>query len=520
VTRTFHASTSGKRDPITLSVFRECTILALAVMGCAAWFLYAEHRVTGGEWGFSLDDSWIYATFARNIATGHGYSFNPGEHIAGATGPLYAFILALLYALFRDVVMPAKVLGIACLGASSILMYFAVRSLDTRKRLKPLVAGLLVGISPSLVWSAVSGMEIPVFILVACLGIYYYTKGRWALAAFWWSLGVWIRPDGLLLALAGIFLRPKPTVRGVMVSFAAAAPALLAFFAFNFIVGGKVFPNSVLVKTHPWQNAGPGVWEMVREWAPLWGLAMRPTDFSTHSLVLLPAMIAGALHRGRRLPAIGAFALGLPLAFALAGTSSGSHGRYLMPAIPFGVLLAVEGMDYLSRRFSRRWRKAVLPVLAGLSLAWQIGALERMGKLHGWNVENINHMQRLLAGTIRANASPGDTIAVNDVGAMGYFSGCYVVDLVGLVSPRRAFPENLRTYHPKYLVIFPSWYRSYIDIRARHTRIYDPDSTYKYLAVAGAGLRFNTICSRDQMFVYARFQPQAEEPAKVQMIWH
>jgi len=303
---------------------------------------------------------------------------------------------------------------------------------------------------------------------------------------------------------------------------AAAAPALLAFFAFNFIVGGRVFPNSVFVKTHVGQNLAPGVWEMVREWAPLWGLGMRSRDFPTHSLVLLPTMIAGALLMSRRFPAIGAFALGLPLALALSGATGGSHGRYLMPAIPFGVLLAVEGMDIVSQRLPRRWRRTGLATLAGLALAWQIGALERMGKLHGWNVENINHMQRFLAGTMRENASPGDTIAVNDVGAMGYFSGCYVVDLVGLVSPRRSLPENLRTYHPKYLVIFPSWYRSYlvVDPGAKHSKIYDPDSTCKYLPVAGAGLRFNTICSRDQMFVFARFPPQAEEPEKVSMIWH
>ena len=105
--------------------------------------------------------------------------------MAGATGPLYAFILAFLYLVVRDVVMPAKVLGIACLAASSILMYLAARSLDPRSRVKPLVAGLLVGISPSLLWGAVSGMEIPVYILVASLGIYSYIKGRWALAAFW-----------------------------------------------------------------------------------------------------------------------------------------------------------------------------------------------------------------------------------------------------------------------------------------------------------------------------------------------
>ena len=65
--------------------------------------IFAEHGIAN-LWGFSLDDSWIYATFAGNLATGHGYSFNPGETIGGATGPLYVFILAGLYKLFREVI--------------------------------------------------------------------------------------------------------------------------------------------------------------------------------------------------------------------------------------------------------------------------------------------------------------------------------------------------------------------------------------------------------------------------------
>src|SRR5437879_5178417 len=83
--------------------------IVVATLVCSAFFLFAEHQVAG-KWGFSLDDSWIYATFARNLATGHGYSFNPGEPISGATAPLYVFILAPLYLIFRDVVMPAKIL--------------------------------------------------------------------------------------------------------------------------------------------------------------------------------------------------------------------------------------------------------------------------------------------------------------------------------------------------------------------------------------------------------------------------
>lgn len=498
-----------------------CAIVVLMVFVCSGWFLYAEYRIAG-DWGFSLDDSWIYATFARNIATGHGYSFNPGERIAGATGPLYALILALLYRVFHNIVWSAKLFGIGCLAASSVLMVLAMSRLQPRSRLPRLVAGLLVGISPSLVWGAVSGMEIPLYLLLVCLGIHSYVKERWTLAAIYWSLGVWVRPDGLLLALMGIFLRPKMTVKNVAVTFLAVAPVLAAFFTFNYVVGGHFMPNSVLTKTHFGQSVPLRAWEMMRQWAAIWGLSTRPSDAAEHSLVLFPAMIVGAVRLGRRLPAVAIFILALPLALAAFGASGGAHGRYIMPVIPFGVLLGVVGLDYLCRRAFRKKFGPALVVLTLVCVAWQVRAVERKGRVHGWNVENINDMQRLLAENVRRNASPGDTIAVNDVGAMGYFSGCYVVDLMGLVSPLRSFPDNLRIYRPKYVVVFPSWFKQFLsaDPQTKVMLFYDPDSTHKYALIAGAGLRFNTISSRDKMLVFARMRREEESPIRVPMTWH
>jgi hypothetical protein len=46
---------------------------------------------------------------ARNLATGKGFAFNPGEPVAESTGPLYTFILAFFYALFHEVVWSAKI---------------------------------------------------------------------------------------------------------------------------------------------------------------------------------------------------------------------------------------------------------------------------------------------------------------------------------------------------------------------------------------------------------------------------
>ena len=103
-------------------------LLVVVTGAAAALYLEAEHRIAG-RWGFSLDDSWIYAQMARNVATGQGFAFNPGEPVAGSTGPLYTLILALFYALFHEVVWSAKLFGLACLAGSAVAIQRAVRAL-------------------------------------------------------------------------------------------------------------------------------------------------------------------------------------------------------------------------------------------------------------------------------------------------------------------------------------------------------------------------------------------------------
>src|SRR6266436_736942 len=170
-------------------------IIGVTAVG-AAWFLFAEQGIAG-KWGFSLDDSWIYATYAKNLALGKGYVFNPGEHVAGATGPLYVFILAVLYLLFHDVVLPAKALGILCLAASGVVVWRTVLRILPKTPIAALVAGVLVAGSPLLLWGSVSGLEITVYLLLTCIGIYFYVEEQWTLAVLFWSLGVCLPPAGL-----------------------------------------------------------------------------------------------------------------------------------------------------------------------------------------------------------------------------------------------------------------------------------------------------------------------------------
>ncbi len=510
-------ATSSHADPAAWHI---AVILGAALVG-ATWFLIAENGIAG-QWGYSLDDSWIYATYARNLATGHGYSFNPGEHIGGATGPLYVFLLAALYSIFRDVVLPAKALGILCLGAASLVTYFTMKRMDPTGAVKRLLAGVLMAISPVLIWGSVAGLELPLYLLAACLGFYFYVRGQGTLAVLAWSIGIWLRPDGLFLVAAGLLLWRGGGLRSAWKPALVALVILGAYFAFNEAVGGRLFPTSVGVKTHIGGDLLGRERRIVGQWLDLWGVPHRAGRFEGDAVFLLPALIVGVVRTWRRWPLLVVYLVTFPVVFALVGQPTGQYGRYIVYVVPIGILLGLEGFETFARRAFPRTRQAAFVAMGVLCVVWQIGSGWILGISHGWNVRNINGMHRYIGETMRKANSPGDTIAVNDVGAMGYFSDCYIVDLVGLVSPPRPFPENLRHYRPKAMIIFPDWFQQYaaIDPQTNQVVFYDADSTYKWSPIIGVGLTRNTIVARNTLYIYERLRRDEEGARDVKMIIH
>jgi hypothetical protein len=482
---------------------------SLAIVGVtaigAAWFLIAEHGIAG-TWGYSLDDSWIYATYAKNLAMGKGYVFNSGEHVAGATGPLYVFILALLYLLFHDVVIPAKILGILSLAGSALVVSRTMRRILPESPMASLIAGMLVALSPPLLWGSLSGLEIPVYLLLTCIGIYFYVTERWTLTVLCWSIGVWLRPDGLLLALLGLTLRPKVTLKNSVAPTAVFGLIVGAYFLFNEAVGGWLLPNSVRIAAHPGGNIFASQWIMVKQCADLWlgSIGGRPVAF--HAVLLLPALVVGGVLALRRRPALVAYFVLFPMSLAVFRALAGQFARYVVPTVPFGIILGVVGFELASRRALGRRYVAGLLFLGIVCLGWQGYVARKVGIAHGWNVQNIEGMQHYIAEATRKATTAGDTVAVNDVGAMGYFSDCFVVDLVGLVSPRLSFPEYLRKYKPKYMIVFPDWFEKFatIDWATNQVVFYDADSVYKYSPFLGVRLKKNTISSRNTMYLYER----------------
>jgi len=132
-------------------------------------------------------------------------------------------------------------------------------------------------------------------------------------------------------------------------------------------------------------------------------------------------------------------------------------------------------------------------------LALAVVAMFPAATRYGWAVQNINAMQVHLGRWVDEHLPKRGTIAVNDIGAIAYFSRREVIDLMGLVSPdiipyRREGEAGVIRYLvercPGHVIVFPAWFPQ---MTARRDLI---EPIYR------VRLEHNTVSGADEMVVY------------------
>jgi hypothetical protein len=468
----------------------------LACLGYLAGEVYARSRL-----GFPLDDSFIHLQFARNLAAGHGLSYNPGQIVTGSTAPLWTALLALLFYLPGNVFFWVKVLGAALYLAGVDATRRLASELGLSPGLATLAAALTLATGP-LVWSALSGMEIPLFVLLSLWGTILHLReradpGRPPLALPVFALAILARPEGVLLLLVAAIDRllvcrrdaagrlgvERPRLRLVALGLALAAVAVAGSFLFYRLAGGSFLPTTFAVK-------GSGVQRYLPDLQYLYvvlGILFRPQPYMVllagGGVARLVANLGTPRDRGL-LPAL--WTLGLPLGYSLMsplgkGLIAGNFGRYYFPLFPFVVLLGVLGLEGAARSLGPllRRRESSVPwgLLLSILLLWPTvsGLVEGAGR-YVQNVANVDDGDVRAALWLRPRLPADAVLAVNDIGALKYLLPNRVIDLVGISSPelRREVADDLargraRSWEaamlaalarrqPDYLVIFPTWF--------------------------------------------------------------
>lgn len=477
-------------------------LIPVAVAACLV-YVAAELFVVGGL-GFPLDDSWIHLQFARNLADGRGLSYNPGEMVTGSTAPLWTALLALLIPLPGSVIAWTKLLGIVFHAAAIAATWRLARELGLGRGLAGLGAFLTTTTS-WMVWSAVSGMEIPLFVFLSLWGIILHLRERERPERAPLSMAVLAvaslaRPEGLLLLVLafvdrlllfdrdardgnGPLVWRRPALRPLLVGAALAVLGLVGPLLFYRWAGGSFLPTTFGAK-------GGGMRRIVPDLSYVYtvlGVYFRSQPFLSllagGGVVALLARLGTRRDRGL-LPAL--WLVALPLAYSLMAPGAtrlmGNFGRYYFPMLPVLIVLGLLALEPAARALGPRQRTGeergprvpLGALLAAAILATALSGFAQGTVRYARNVANVEDSDVRIARWLGERVHPDALLAVNDIGAIKFLLPNPVVDLAGIANPeirgevaeimaatglpwQAAMAEAIARRRPDYVVVFPKW---------------------------------------------------------------
>ena len=474
-------SSESSRPASPRLLFLWCAVPAI---GLAAIYEVAAWRAAG-TLGFPLDDAWIHAQFARNIATGHGFTYTGGEWVAGSTSPAWTLLLALGYLVTRSVLISAVVLGLLLQTLSGVFAGRLVHILTARRDLA-IAGGVMTVIFPAMVWGGVSGMEVGLASVLVLAGFCCHldprrTTRRELTAMALFAAASLARPETLVIAsfcALHLLARTRPLTRALAraAQIAVVLAAVLGpFVVFDYATTGRPLPTTFYAKS------GPGLMRAIAERNPVLARRLFFTtgpdavrqfgdtlvdQFGVVAVVAAAGGVAAFMPALRRRGAllilaailVSAYSMGLIAPMRL----KPENFRYTAQLVALSAVLAVAGVSV--------WLPLLRPpaaVAAVLAVALTIVGVQavRGAAVYATSVRNIEQLQVAVGRWMYQWLPPGARVAVNDIGAAAFFSGHDVIDLEGLVSPASlAYPRAVRgvgvatATHPDYVAIFPFWY--------------------------------------------------------------
>jgi hypothetical protein len=446
------------------------------IPAAAAWALLL---VAGGTflyhasiyWSWTEDDAFISLRYAHNLVRGHGLVFNPGERVEGYSNFLWVALSAAAMRAEADPIQVIKVVGLLAGALCLPLSWLLARRLAPGAGLAALLAPFYLAISPVLVQHSIAGLETSLFaaLLVGAVLLAGARPAPWRRLAL---VGVLLllsltRPEAPAIAVLLLLLRALAASRGaerrgVVLEAAVYAVLFGAYFVWRWSYFGAPFPNTFYAKAN--------------------GRLAGIIDGAQYTLDFLR-------------DAGGVLFVGLALVPLVTGRVRALYGMTLAVLLFNFAFVIAAGGDWM---FHYRFFAHVLPVLAAALAAGLAGilALPRSGTLqaaalyaclglvllatymgigntelrisrsvlpalqqHNYLSQNYEELGRWF----HDNSPPGSSIAISDVGAVGYFSERHILDMFGLIDPHigrlpgrihyKADPQYVLSRRPDYIVL-------------------------------------------------------------------
>jgi arabinofuranosyltransferase len=368
---------------------------------------------------------------------------------------------------------------------------------------------------------AIGGMETSIFILLLLGSLYMHSTHRPVAAALLAAISLITRPDALLgvlpLLMARVWtLRKKTAIQPSLTELLAFILPLAIWGIFGFLTYGSPIPQSISAKSvvyHLPRDAS--LIRLLQHFAtPFQGNLLLGRFYTAFGLLFFPgAATLGwrrALQKRPNLWPLAAFPLLYFLVYSIANPLI--FRWYLAPPLPFYILGITIGIEAISRDLSR-------PVLL-----WLISAILLGFTLNAWTMRldhgpqrpapkmafiKLEEMYFQAAQDLIPDVQAETVIASGDIGALGYYSQSFILDMVGLITPEALdyFPIPLDRYVINYAIpadlvnAMQPDYVIFLEVYGRRTLLLDSDFQERYALIR----EYPTdIYGAEAMLVFAR----------------
>jgi arabinofuranosyltransferase len=377
---------------------------------------------------FVVDDAYISFTYSRNLAEGHGLTYN-GMLVEGYSNYLWTLLITPFLCLGIDPLAAARTLGIASSVFMVLMLDRLIRTLAPKLN-GPRIAFVLTTVtlcSAFAAWAA-GGLETIFFTFLVVLFVYIEIKDprrAFYLSPFVVFLLALTRPEGaMFIAILVIYrlYRYRRVDRKLIISLVFFILPFSLFLLWRYETYGYLLPNTAYVKVHT------SLWtvSLAFEWL-LNFFVLRPI----YSFVLLISMAILFMEKKSLEPEwiLLLFVVAAFMSFVLyAGRDWMPFHRFVVPLVPIFALIMAAALEKFS---------SGIPGIVLLGLIAGIGLFELFMSttLYREQIVDFGKYTRGLldAGAwIRQTTSPDAVIAVEDSGALAFSSDRESIDILGL----------------------------------------------------------------------------------------
>ena len=440
--------------------------------------------------GFPLDDPWIHLTFAKNLAQYHSFSYYKNEiSTAGSTSPLYTIMLAVGFLVTNNEMILSYTLGILFFCAA-VYFFYRLSLLEFQKEnLIAIIAGLFLVLDKWMTFVSVSGMETTLFIALLIAACLFYKRRQAIPLGIMLGLILWTRPDGVAFFAAividylyNLYLSKKDKniklfekkelykIAGFFAAFAAL------YFLMNLSLSGSLLPNTYNAKLTYYSPEFRSRTDFLKN--EVWGYftsgayGLMMAGFIIGLLTVLLNIIK---KRSDKNLIYILFIFILIFIYWYKLPYAHRFGRYMMPVIPFLILVSVSGFRTAAQLMANYFKSSQIAngisfIIFALILFFSFNDYSDNKTEYTQECKWINDRQVVTARWLHDNTKETDVIGTHDVGAIAFYSGRKIVDVAGLVTPELitkisdpTYSVYMTDYMKKagvtYLAFLREWYR-------------------------------------------------------------